>query len=254
MSALFISDLHLCDERPETIRAFLAFLAQPARQASALYILGDLFDYWAGDDDESPLNVLIADALRGLADSGVHVYFMAGNRDFLLGERFAAQAGLTLLPDPSEITIDARTVLISHGDALCTDDTAYQQYRKQVRDPAWQRRFLDQPLARRKVLIEDLRRRSTLAKRDKPDEIMDVNPDAVTRLLRRRDYPILIHGHTHRPARHLHLIDGKYCERWVLSDWHDDAPYLIWNDGGIESRRFRPPTDMPSAISAQGRD
>jgi len=241
MRILFISDLHLSEERPETIRAFLAFLGGPARQASALYILGDLFEYWAGDDDDPPLNGLVADALRALAESGVHVYFIAGNRDFLLGEQFAAQAGLTLLPDPSEIVLDDRaTVLVSHGDALCTDDTAYQQYRAQVRDDAWQRRFLARPLVERKAFIEDLRQRSTLAKRDKPIEIMDVNADAVARMLRQYDYPTLIHGHTHRPARHLHLIDGKHCERWVLSDWHDDAPYLIWNGASIEARRFPP--------------
>jgi len=248
MRILFISDLHLSEERPETIRAFLAFLGGPARQASDLYILGDLFEYWAGDDDDSPLNRLAERSLRSLADSGVHVYFIAGNRDFLLGKQFATQAGLSLLPDPSTIGLDDRTtLLVSHGDALCTDDEAYQQYRTQVRDTAWQHAFLARPLADRKAFIEDLRHRSTLAKRDKPIEIMDVNADAVSRILRQYDYPTLIHGHTHRPARHLHLIDGKHCERWVLSDWHDDAPYLIWNGASIEARRFRPPAEKIAA-------
>lgn len=249
MRMIFISDVHLSEERPETIRAFLAFLGGPARQCSDLYILGDLFEYWAGDDDDSPLNGLVARSLRALAESGVNVYFMAGNRDFLLGEQFATQARLTILPDPSVIVIDDRTsLLISHGDTLCTDDEAYQRYRAQVRDVTWQRDFLARPLADRKAFIEDLRQRSTLAKRDKPIEIMDVNADAVARMLRQFDYPTLIHGHTHRPARHLHVIDGRHCERWVLADWHDDAPYLVCKGASIEARRFRPPAGkIPAA-------
>lgn len=241
MKALFISDLHLCDERPETIRAFLAFLRTTACRAEALYILGDLFEYWAGDDDDTPLGRLVAEQLAGLSDNGARVYFLAGNRDFLLGRRFAEQAGIELLADPTLIELDGSPILLSHGDALCTDDVAYQSYRKEVRAPAWCQAFLDKPLAERKQFIEQLRRKSEIAKSGKRSEIMDVNPDAVAAFLRRYNFPTLIHGHTHRPARHAHIIDDKHCERWVLADWHDEACYLAWENGGLTAHRLAPP-------------
>lgn len=239
MKALFISDLHLCDERPATVRAFVAFVRGPARGADALYILGDLFEYWAGDDDDTPLGRLVAAELDALSDAGTAVFFVAGNRDFLLAERFARAAGITLLPDPTVIDLDGRRLLLSHGDALCTDDVGYQRFRTQVRDPAWQRGFLEQPLAERKRFIEDVRRRSIAAKADKAVEIMDVNPAAVTALLRSHGLPTLIHGHTHRPARHEHVVDGRTCERWVLADWEDEARYLACDGGTLEARRHR---------------
>jgi UDP-2,3-diacylglucosamine hydrolase len=245
MSVLFISDLHLCEERPATTRAFFAFLAGPAREARALYILGDLFEYWVGDDDaEAPLNRQVGAALAALAATGVKVFLLAGNRDFLVGEAFARSAGLHLLTDPTLIELGGRAALLTHGDLLCTDDRAYQAYRAQVRDPQWQRAFLERPLTERKHMVEDLRRRSEAAKRDKSTEIMDVNAGAVAALLREWDYPTLVHGHTHRPAHHLHEVDGHLCERWVLADWNDDAPYLEWSSGGPATRRFRPPADF----------
>lgn len=233
MKALFIADLHLCEQVPANTRAFLTFLETTAPRADALYILGDLFEYWAGDDDETPLSTAVADALARVVERGTTAYFVAGNRDFLLGPAFAARAHLTLLPDPSPISLNGRRFLVSHGDALCTDDAAYQQFRRQVRDPGWRQDFLAQPLAQRRQLIEQLRRHSESAKREKPLEIMDVNHAAVADLLREHGYPWLIHGHTHRPARHELRIDGRHCERWVLSDWHGRPTYLEWNEGRL---------------------
>lgn len=245
MKALFIADLHLCDERPETIRAFQRFAGGPARDAGALYILGDLFEHWVGDDDVTPLNSLVADALAQLAARGTAVHFMAGNRDFLLGDVYAQRAGMTRLADPTLIELDGQAVLLSHGDILCTDDTAYQQFRQQVRSPEWQRAFLARPLPERKQFAAEMRRQSAMANAGKPARIMDVNPDAVAQLLRNHDYPTLIHGHTHRPARHLHMVDQRHCERWVLSDWHADAPCLVWEAGKLEARRHVPRAASP---------
>lgn len=241
MQALFVSDLHLAEEQPETTAAFLAFLAGPARSVPALYILGDLFEYWAGDDDgDAPLNRRVAEALRGLSASGSAIHFIAGNRDFLLGEAYAARAGMTLLADPCPLRLGAVDVLLSHGDALCTDDLAYQAYRRQVRDPAWQAAFLARPLAERKAFIDSLRSRSEQAKREKEMAIMDVNRSAVEALLRKHAYPTLIHGHTHRPARHEHLVDGRRCERWVLADWHGTAPYLAFDGERFSTHELIP--------------
>ena len=241
MQALFVSDLHLTEEQPETTAAFLAFLAGPARGVPALYILGDLFEYWAGDDDgDAPLNRRIAEALHSLSASGSAIHFIAGNRDFLLGEAYAARAGMTLLADPCPLRLGSVDVLLSHGDALCTDDLAYQAYRRQVRDPAWQAAFLARPLAERKAFIDSLRSRSEQAKREKEMAIMDVNRSAVEALLREHAYPTLIHGHTHRPARHEHLVDGRRCERWVLADWHGTAPYLAFDGERFSTHELIP--------------
>lgn len=238
---LFISDLHLSEERPETTRAFMAFIAGPAQGAEALYILGDLLEYWAGDDDiEAPLAASVCEALAGLAERGTRVFFMGGNRDFLVGAGFAARARFELLADPSEITLDGQRVLLSHGDALCTDDVAYQAYRRQVRDPQWLQGFLARPLAERKAFIDTLRKQSAMAKQEKSAGIMDVNREAVEALLRTHGHPLLVHGHTHRPARHLHLVDGVESERWVLADWDDSAPYLAWDGGALSAHRYRP--------------
>lgn len=234
MKALFIADLHLCEQEPKTVRAFLDFLRETAAGADALYILGDLFEYWAGDDDRTPLTITVATALKALADQGTQCYFLAGNRDFLLGPEFAALAGLQILADPTLITLDGRSLLLSHGDALCTDDAAYQQFRRQVRTATWQKEFLHKPLPQRREVIEQVRRHSETAKREKVLEIMDVNRDAVADLLRRHDYVSMIHGHTHRPATHSLLIDGHSCERWVLSDWHGAPTYLMWDNGALK--------------------
>ncbi|MCL4679732.1 MAG: UDP-2,3-diacylglucosamine diphosphatase [Rhodocyclaceae bacterium] len=233
MATLFISDLHLCPSRPQTGRLFLDFLAGPARQADGLYILGDLFEYWAGDDDrDDPFNAGICSALRALSEAGIPLFFMAGNRDFLVGEDFARAAGLKLLPDPSVIATGGATTLLMHGDTLCTDDDAYQAFRAEVRAPEWRQAFLSLPLSRRKQRIEALRRESEAEKRVKPLDIMDVSPGAVLRALTFHRCPRLIHGHTHRPARHRLIADGVPSERWVLPDWDATGGYLSCDAAG----------------------
>ena len=226
--ALFISDLHLSPSAPATVERFLKFLAGPAQAAASLTILGDLFEYWAGDDDlADPFNARIVTALRAVADAGVLVSFMAGNRDFLIGDSFAAAAGLSLLPDPCVRDIAGVATLLTHGDTLCTDDADYQGFRHQVRDPAWQSSFLARPLADRKAEIDELRQRSEREKKIKPLYIMDVNADAVVAALRRHQASILIHGHTHRQGQHTHNVDGQTCQRWVLGDWHADRGSIL---------------------------
>lgn len=230
---LFISDLHLSQSRPGITRLFFDFLQGTAAGAQALYVLGDLFEYWAGDDDlAEPLHAEVASALRRLHEAGVAVYFMHGNRDFLASAEFARAAQAELLPDPTLIDLYGTPTLLMHGDSLCIDDPAYMAFRTKVRNPAWQQAFLAQPLAERKAIIEGLRRDSDAEKAQKSAEIMDVNPEAVATALRENGYPRLIHGHTHRPARHLHDVDGRICERWVLTDWYEDGGYLRCDAGG----------------------
>ncbi len=246
LPATFIADLHLSEDDPGTVAAFVDFLAGPARASASLFILGDLFEYWAGDDDaDTALSLRIRQALRALATHGVATFFMRGNRDLLIGSAFATAAGLRLLADPTLVRFgagdNAPTVLLSHGDQLCTDDHAYQAYRRQVHDPVWQTAFLARPLAERKAFIAGLRQHSEAAKRDKPMTIMDVNDDAVAALLRRHHYPTLVHGHTHRPALHQHLVDGRICDRHVLADWHGAASWLSFDgkqfvDHGVTKR------------------
>ncbi|MCB5191294.1 UDP-2,3-diacylglucosamine diphosphatase [Methylobacillus arboreus] len=231
--SLFISDLHLCGSRPAITTQFLEFLRQQAAQAEALYILGDFFEYWAGDDDLAQHQPIIQ-ALRELSNQGTRIYFMHGNRDFLIGEAFAQTAGLTILPDPTLLTLYGKRVLLSHGDALCTDDVAYQDFRQQVRSPAWQQTFLQQPLSVRKAQIEALRQRSEQEKSGKQESIMDVNAVAVDELLRRYEYPdLLIHGHTHRPALHELEVDGHKVKRWVLGDWYEQGSCLFADEAGF---------------------
>jgi len=228
MGTLFISDLHLCEDRPQTTALFKKFMREIASGADSLFILGDLFEYWVGDDqlDHDPLARSVASSLAQLAKAGTPVYFMHGNRDFLIGERFAHEAGLSILSDPTEIVIDGEALLLMHGDTLCTDDLAYQQYRRQVRDPEWQASVLATPYEDRVGLARNIRSRSDVAKTTKADAIMDVNLNSVSAVLRTQQYPTLIHGHTHRPARHEHVVDGKRCTRWVLADWHESGAAL----------------------------
>lgn len=234
---IFISDLHLCDSRPHITAAFIEFLELTATKAQALYILGDLFEYWAGDDTiEVGAQQTSIDALRRLSEN-VPVFFMAGNRDFLIGDGFSKATGITILPDPSLITLYGKPVLLSHGDALCTDDTAYQVFRTEVRNETWQRQFLSQPLEARIAFIEQLRAKSEQEKSTKSMQIMDVNAIAVEDLLRQYDYPqLLIHGHTHRPNTHVYHLAGHTCERRVLGDWYEQGSYLMLNADGCHSR------------------
>lgn len=233
--SLFISDLHLCDSRSEMSRLFFDFLQTTAIHADALYILGDLFEYWLGDDTlDAPLNQQVCMQLRQLADSGVSVYFMHGNRDFLIAGQFAHACQATLLADPTLVDLYGTPSLLMHGDTLCTDDINYLAFRAQVRDPNWQSQFLAQPIASRINFAQQARARSESAKQEKTADIMDVNDDAVAAVLRQHLYPRLIHGHTHRPARHTITLDDYCCERWVLPDWYHHGGYLRCDAQGCQ--------------------
>ena len=224
---LLISDLHLCQSRPNINELFFDFLKNTALQAEALYILGDLFEYWIGDDDiDDGLNGQVVKALAALADSGTKIYFMHGNRDFLIGKRFVKFAKLTLLPDPTLIDLYGKRTLLTHGDTLCTDDIDYQRFRTQVRAEDWQKVFLAKPLDIRRAEVKEMREGSEKAKQKKPIEIMDVAENAVLDLLRRYDLPALIHGHTHRRACHNLDINWHRTQRWVLPDWYETGGYL----------------------------
>lgn len=241
-AALFISDLHLSPERPRTLSGFYRFIEDIASQAGALYILGDFFDAWVGDDDLSaPFNAGIVNALKRLSEREVSVFFLAGNRDFLVGAEFARAAGLTLLSDPARVELFGVATLLTHGDALCTDDLVYQQFRRQMRDPAWQQALLARPIAERHALARSLREQSDRAKAGKKPEIMDVNAAAVAAAFRAHQVTRLIHGHTHRPAHHSLELDGVPRERWVLPDWYgDDGGYLRCEASGTCQARALP--------------
>jgi UDP-2,3-diacylglucosamine hydrolase len=235
--ALFISDLHLSGERPDTSEQFFRFLDGEASRAQALYVLGDLFEYWAGDDElqdpaGEPLAGEVAQGFRRLADAGVAVHVMHGNRDFLVGRGFLAASGARFLDDPSVIRLAGQPVALMHGDTLCTDDRDYQAWRRTARSDTWQREFLGKTLQARHEAIRGLRAKSKEVIAAKPAEIMDVNADAVRDAFRRHGVRRLIHGHTHRPARHEIEVDGAICERWVLPDWYGRGGYLALDDVG----------------------
>ncbi|MSQ55499.1 MAG: UDP-2,3-diacylglucosamine diphosphatase [Betaproteobacteria bacterium] len=242
-STLLISDLHLSSGRPETSETLFRFLAGQAQAAGVLYILGDLFEAWVGDDelqaaDGDPLARETAAAIRALADAGTAVHLMHGNRDFLLRDGFLAAAGATLLTDPTVVEIGGVRSLLMHGDTLCTDDTDYQSWRQTARSTKWQDEFLAKPLAARRTAMRELRDASTRSIRTKPAAIMDVNANAVADAFRRHGVQRMIHGHTHRPARHEHIVDGTSCERWVLPDWYDNGGYLVADNLGLRMVRF----------------
>ena len=233
MHSIFVSDLHLSPERPHIVDSFFRFLAGTAARAESLYILGDLFEYWVGDDDrDEPFNASIASGLARLAGADVSVSLMQGNRDVLLGQDFARRCGARLVADPTLLDLHGTKTLIMHGDTLCTDDLDYQKFRASVHDPATQRNFLSQPLPERRKQILKWRVESEESKQRKTAEIMDVAPAAVENALRAHGYPRLVHGHTHRPARHVHVVDGHTCERWVLPDWYRRGGYLRCDSAG----------------------
>ena len=239
MTTLFVSDLHLEAERPAITDLFVRFLRERARAARALYVLGDLFEAWVGDDDPAEPGATVARELRALRDAGVPVFFLRGNRDFLLGEAYARRAGMRILPDPAVIVLDGRPVLLMHGDLLCTGDTAYQQFRAQTRDPQWQRQFLAQPLPARVAFAQQARARSQAAQdalkaQGMLEAITDADPATVEETLRRYGIDTLIHGHTHRPAIHALDIDGRPCRRIVLGDWYEQGSVLRVADGAFE--------------------
>ncbi len=236
MTTLFISDLHLDPASPDITSQALAFLDQEARDAEALYILGDLFETWVGDDDPEPEKRRVVTALRRLADAGVRCYFMHGNRDFMIGAEFAAATGCTLLSDPTVVDMYGTPVILMHGDTLCTDDHEYQAFRAMVRNPAWQQAMLARPLAERLAIAEQLRATSAASMAGKSMEIMDVNQDAVEAALRAQGVYTLLHGHTHRPAVHRFEVDGHEAARIVLGDWYTQGSVLSWNADGYVLR------------------
>jgi UDP-2,3-diacylglucosamine hydrolase len=220
-TARLVSDLHLRAERPDLTGRFAAFLDDTAASnVDTLLILGDLFEYWIGDDDLSqPFNADVCALLRGTVDRGTRICFMAGNRDFLVGEAFATAAGVRLLPETEKVGAGDTAILLMHGDTLCTDDLPYQEFRRMVRSAEWQRNFLARPLAERRAEVESLRRRSIMAKQEKTPALMDANPGAIRAALAGHGCSRMIHGHTHRPGHERIELGPGSAQRWVLSDW-----------------------------------
>jgi UDP-2,3-diacylglucosamine hydrolase len=235
---LFISDLHLSPRSPGATALFLQFLAGRARQAEALYILGDLFEAWVGDDDiDDRYHAQIVAALRAASDAGLQISLMHGNRDFLLGQDFATAASLRLLPDPCDLVLPEWSFVLSHGDALCLDDTAYQEFRARVRTPEWQAKMLSRPRFLRRLVARWMRWRSRSRQQAMNNPpYADLHGAATDDFLRDHGYVTFIHGHTHQPAKHDHIVDGIHVERWVLADWHEErGECLVWD--GIALQR-----------------
>jgi UDP-2,3-diacylglucosamine hydrolase len=237
VAELFVSDLHLDTQSPAANERFLSFLRQEAAQARVLYILGDLFETWIGDDDPDPAKGRICDGLRQLTDGGVPCFLLHGNRDFLLGDQFAARTGCRLLPDPVIATFDQETVLLTHGDALCVDDHSYQELRTAVRAPQWQQQFLNLPLPTRDLLANRARRGSQAHIARASPYVMDVNEAAVNAVWR-TGVSRIIHGHTHRPAIHPATFEGRPVERIVLGAWYEQGSYLLRDSGRYELREL----------------
>ena len=234
MTTLFISDLHLEADRPEIGEQFLDFLDDEAADAEALYILSDFFEYWVGDDDPDEYYASIKRSLRAFTDSGVPVYFMHGNRDFMIGERFAAETGVTILPDPYPLELYGKSLLLSHGDAMCTDDVEYQQIRTMTRNPEWQSMMLGKPLEERIAIAKHVRAQSQERNKTLSESIVDVNPDAVRETISDHGVEILLHGHTHRPGIHGIEVDDRFAKRVVLGDWYDQGSVVRWDEDGLE--------------------
>ncbi|WP_440221815.1 UDP-2,3-diacylglucosamine diphosphatase [Dokdonella sp. MW10] len=234
MTTLFISDLHLDASRPHITDLFEAFVRDQAASAGALYILGDLFEAWTGDDTGDPTAQRFVDALAPLREARIPCFYLHGNRDFLLGDAYARRAGMTLLADPSVLEIEGVPTLVMHGDTLCTDDLPYQAFRTQAHSPAWQRAFLSRPLAEREAFARQAREESRRHTGNAMAAIMDVSQEAVDATMRASGVRRLVHGHTHRPAVHRFGIDGAQAERIVLGDWYDQASVLTVTREGID--------------------
>jgi len=234
MTTLFISDLHLDNSRPETTALLLRFLEQEAAQAEALYILGDLFEYWLGDDAPSECSLTVANTLAALCQKGVDCFFQHGNRDFLLRDNYATPAGMTLLPEEHVVDLYGERVLLMHGDSLCTDDEEYQQFRTHVRDPGWQQDFLALSPDERQQVARQARDASAAHKGEKAMDIMDVNHGAVISRFERHGVQRLIHGHTHRPAVHDLAANGQEAQRIVLGDWYTRGSVLRVTPNGYD--------------------
>jgi len=244
--SLFVSDLHLSPEQPERVELFIHFLRGRAREATALYILGDLFDAWIGDDDDQLPYPEIRAALRDLTESGTSCGLMHGNRDFLIGSAFARDTGCTLLCDPFLLDLVGTRTLLMHGDLLCTDDLAYQRFRRRIRNPIVKRLFLWKSLPKRRNIAADYRRKSGAATAEKTLDIMDVNQQAVEDYMRRFQTERLIHGHTHRPADHSFQLDGKPVARIVLAEWQNaGAEMLVVSEDGWVRENIVPGSEDP---------
>ena len=238
MSRLFVSDVHLDAGSPEAVEQFLDFLRTHATGAEALYILGDLFETWVGDDETEVEKTAVRQGLRALTDSGVACFLLHGNRDFLLGRGFCDNTGCRLLPDPVIAEFDGERVLLTHGDGLCTDDHSYQELRSIVRTAPWQRRFLALPLADREMLANQARAGSRQHTARTIPKIMDVNPEAVAKAYRVTGVRRMIHGHTHRPAIHDTTVEGAQAQRIVLGAWYEQGSYLIYENERYELREL----------------
>lgn len=232
MSTLFVSDLHIDAARPEIASQFATFLKGEARSSDALYILGDLFESWVGDDDPNPHYAETKRQLRELVDHGVPVYFMHGNRDFMIGEQFAQESGVVILNDPLVRNIHGREVLLTHGDAYCTDDHEYQAVRKMTRDPAWQAAMLAKPLNDRLAFAAQARAESAAHGSSLNADITDVNPQAIDAVMQQHGVQIMLHGHTHRPAVHLIHLGDRAATRIVLGDWFEHGSVVRWDELG----------------------
>lgn len=223
---LFISDLHLAAERPDVIHLFERFVDEVAVHAERLYILGDFLEYWLGDDDKALGLEEVFQSLKKLSDSGVSIFFMAGNRDFLIGDELAKKCGFSIIEEPCIESINGQQTLLMHGDTLCTDDVEYQKFRSMVRNKDWQQQILEKSLEEREQIAQSMRQKSEDANAEKDLEIMDVNQDAVIKTMQSHSVKLLIHGHTHRPAIHEFEINGQAVKRIVLSDWHETGSYI----------------------------
>jgi len=241
MSTFFISDLHLDASRARVTEAFYSFvetIVLPSNPSVSLYILGDFFDAWIGDDDDSEFAIDLQQKLRAYTARGATIFFQHGNRDFLVGEQFAAATGLTLLEEQTLIELDGKPTLLMHGDSLCVDDKEYMQFRAQVRTPAWQQQVLQLPLEERRGMAAQMRSQSKHMNAMKAEDIMDVNATAVHSAMLNAGVKNLIHGHTHRPAIHTFDLDGEPATRMVLGDWDSKAWYITQHQGELSLRNF----------------
>ncbi len=235
----FISDLHLCEERPDLTALFTRYMNEIAPQSLELFVLGDLFESWIGDDDDSEFVESIITQFRAYSDSGKKLYFQHGNRDFLLASEFANKTGGEIIDEIHPLVIGGQNAILMHGDSLCWDDVEYLEFRKMVRSDAWQQQLISQPLTVRRAIAADLRQKSKDAQENKAESITDVHPEAVEKALQESNATILIHGHTHRPDFHDLEVNGKHCQRIVLSDWGEQGNYLTVKNSDIESHYFK---------------
>lgn len=232
MTTLFVSDLHLEADRPDIGEQFLKFLQTDAMEADDLYILGDLFEAWVGDDDPNTHYFKIKRAIRKVVDRGIPVYFMHGNRDFMIGRQFANETGVQILDDPFRVKMYGENALLSHGDILCTDDVSYQRVRKMTRDPEWQAKMRSKPLKDRLRMAEEARRQSLEQTLNLSMQIMDVNQEAVVQMIQKHNVDVLLHGHTHRPGIHDVQVGHRKAKRIVLGDWYTQGSVLRWDSRG----------------------